>query len=357
MTRTTQPRREQALGDLAASSGVGTKTKFACDGSGSKPSARSSPREAFALLDHRGDVGRRPRARRARARPRASRRAPAPGVRAARRRCRARRADSRCARRRAPNAFENVRMTITPSSSSGTAVSPAYSKYASSTTSGRAAGSGREVAERVARAAAERQSRRVVADRRAGELGCDAEERIGRIRRHRHDVAGARERAGAQEDEVVAARAEHDVLRLDAGVGGDRLVDAGIAAVRIRVHVGERGGDRPGTRARQRQRRHVAVEADDLDRVEACAPRELLGRRRPLVRPEVGASCLTARPPARARACPRSPRAPRRSAARARARPRSAAARVTGFRNVSSPRPPTERAQPFVGSTWLPPVA
>jgi hypothetical protein len=38
--------------------------------------------------------------------------------------------------------FENVRSTITPSSSSGTAVRPLYSKYASSTTSGRAAGSG-----------------------------------------------------------------------------------------------------------------------------------------------------------------------------------------------------------------------
>src|SRR5436190_14957730 len=38
-------------------------------------------------------------------------------------------------------AFENVRMTTTPSSSNGTAVSPAYSKYASSTTSGRASGS------------------------------------------------------------------------------------------------------------------------------------------------------------------------------------------------------------------------
>src|SRR5207248_7469135 len=30
---------------------------------------------------------------------------------------------------------------------------------------------------------------------------------------------------------------------------------------------------------------------------------------------------------------------------------------VIGLRNVSSPSPPTERAHPFVGSTWLPPVA
>ena len=42
-----------------------------------------------------------------------------------------------------PNAFENVRTTTTPSSISPTAVSPPeYSKYASSTTSGRASGSG-----------------------------------------------------------------------------------------------------------------------------------------------------------------------------------------------------------------------
>ena len=40
------------------------------------------------------------------------------------------------------NAFENVRMTTTPSSISPTAVSPPlYSKYASSTASGLAAGS------------------------------------------------------------------------------------------------------------------------------------------------------------------------------------------------------------------------
>ena len=30
---------------------------------------------------------------------------------------------------------------------------------------------------------------------------------------------------------------------------------------------------------------------------------------------------------------------------------------VTGFKNVSIPSPPTERAQPPVGRTWLPPVA
>jgi len=40
------------------------------------------------------------------------------------------------------NAFENVRNTTTPSSSRGSAVSPENSKYASSTTSGRASVSG-----------------------------------------------------------------------------------------------------------------------------------------------------------------------------------------------------------------------
>ena len=50
------------------------------------------------------------------------------------------------------NAFENVRSTITPSSIRPTAVSPAYSKYASSTTSGRAVRQRGERAGRVVRA-------------------------------------------------------------------------------------------------------------------------------------------------------------------------------------------------------------
>ena len=57
--------------------------------------------------------------------------------------------------------------------SAPTAVSPAYSKYASSTTSGRASGQGAERARRVVRAAAERDDRVVVADLRAGEPGGD----------------------------------------------------------------------------------------------------------------------------------------------------------------------------------------
>ena len=176
-------------------------------------------------------------------------------------------------------------MTITPSSSSGTAVSPAYSKYASSTTSGRAAGQrrrGRRAGSRAGSRTSERARRRrpsrpasSAATRKSGYVGSGGTATTS---------PGPGERARAQQDEVVAARAEHDVLRLDARVRGDRLVDARVAAVRIRVDVGERRRDRAGTRARQRQRRHVAVEAHDLDRVETRAPRELLRRRRPLVR-------------------------------------------------------------------------
>ncbi len=51
-------------------------------------------------------------------------RARAPGARSARRRCRARRARSRRGRRRAQRPSRSVRSTMTPSSSSGTAVSP-----------------------------------------------------------------------------------------------------------------------------------------------------------------------------------------------------------------------------------------
>ena len=75
-----------------------------------------------------------------------------------------------------------------------------------------------ERAGRVVRPAAEREHRVVVADRCARELGGDAIERIRRLVGDRDDVAGAGERARDEQDQVVGARAEHDVLRRDAGV-------------------------------------------------------------------------------------------------------------------------------------------
>ena len=120
------------------------------------------------------------------------------------------------------NSFENVRRTITPSSSSGSAVSPLYSKYASSTTSGRASGNGSSSPVGLFGRQAKVSTGIVVADLGAGELRRDAEERIRRRRRDRDRVAGPGERARAEQDQVVGARAEHDVLGLDARVVGDR---------------------------------------------------------------------------------------------------------------------------------------
>ena len=81
-----------------------------------------------------------PRARRPRARRRAWRSARAPGGGSARRRSRRRRARSRRARPRGRRPSRTSATTTTPSSIRPAAVSPAYSKYASSTTSGLAAG-------------------------------------------------------------------------------------------------------------------------------------------------------------------------------------------------------------------------
>ncbi len=248
-------------------------------------------------------------------------------------------------------------MTTTPSSSRCAAVSPAYSQYASSTTSGRAAGQVAQLARRVVWAARERHRRIGVADLRAGEAGCDGVQRVrGRVG-DRDRVARPREGPRAEQDQVVRARAEHDLVRLDAGVVADRPQQLGVAAVRVGVDLGEPARDRARPRRRPRPRRNVAVEADDLRRVELRAARELLRGRRPAV----GRECLGQRPHRRtAAACAGMPSTPASASTTGRscASP-SAVTRwtVIGRRNVSSPRPPTARAQPPVGRTWLPPVA
>ena len=93
-----------------------------------------------------------------------------------------------------------------------------------------------ERAGRVVRPAAEREHRVVVADVRARELDGDAKERVRRLVRDRDRVARPGERARAEQDQVVGARAEHDVLRRDARVARDRGDDElRVAAVRILV--------------------------------------------------------------------------------------------------------------------------
>ena len=103
-----------------------------------------------------------------------------------------------------------------------------------------------ERAARVVRPAGERdrrRSRRRPRPRRGSAR--DPVERVGRLVRDRDRVARPDERAGAEEDQVVAARAEHDVLRLDARVvARSRARAARVAAVRVRVDLGERTGDR-----------------------------------------------------------------------------------------------------------------
>ena len=62
----------------------------------------------------------------------------------------------------------------------------------------------------------------VVADLRACEQRGEPEERVRRLVGNRDGVARPGERARDEQDQVVGARAEHDVLRLDARVLGDR---------------------------------------------------------------------------------------------------------------------------------------
>ena len=149
--------------------------------------------EPLALLDHRPSRRAATRA----PRPRARRRGVETGAgawrafsSAATSRDGERVADARAGERRTPSRTCAARSP--PSSSSGIAVSPQYSKYASSTTSGRASGSGRSSPSRAVRPAGEREHRVVVADLGARELRGDAVERIGRRRRDRDRVARAR---------------------------------------------------------------------------------------------------------------------------------------------------------------------
>ena len=219
---------------------------------------------------------------------------------------------------------------------------------------------GRELTEltgRVVRATAERHDRIGGADLGAGELRADSVQRIRRLRCDRDDVSRPGERARAQEDEVVGACSEHDVLGLDARIPRDALHELRKATVRVPVHLGERARDRPRAGERRRLRRDVAVEADDLGRVELHRARDLLGRRRPHV--------LGERRRQRSHRCTAAACAGMFSAAASASTVGRSAARpfalsrwvVTGFRNVSSPMPPTARARPPVGRTWLPPVA
>ena len=139
-TRTTSPWRSSASAERRAARRPGTKRKFARDGSGSSPSARSArarrSRSSTTGVTSGGDCERRERERGGERRDRARRLARVQ----LRARCRRRRARSRRARRRARTPSRTCGSRRRRRRSGRAAVSPQYSKYASSTTSGRAVG-------------------------------------------------------------------------------------------------------------------------------------------------------------------------------------------------------------------------
>ena len=218
------------------------------------------------------------------------------------------------------NAFENVRMTTTPSSISPTAASPAYSKYASSTASGRASGSGpsapvgfpgRHANVSTGSSSPTSAPASCAATRKSGYVGAVGIATVS---------PGPGERARDEQDQVVRARAEHDVLRLDAGVlarsprrsAGSRRADTrSRARARPRSRRAARtasgsGGTFPSKRTISTGSSPARRASSSVDGAHAYGANS-------------GASALIAAPPPRARAGPRPRRAPRPSAARARA--------------------------------------
>ena len=119
---------------------------------------------------------------------------------------------------------------------------------------------------------------RVVGQLRALDPGGDRVQRVGRAPDVRA-AAGPEEGAGGERDQPVGAGAGDDLLRLDAGVGGSRLAQLAVRAVRVLVQPREALAERHLRHARQR--RHVLVEADDLAPGAARAAPRLLGGRAP----------------------------------------------------------------------------
>jgi len=204
---------------------------------------------------------------------------------------------------------------------------------------------------RVVGAAAERHDRIQVADLGARQVRRDAIDRIRPLVGDRDDVAGTGKRSGAEQDEVVGARPEDDVLRRDPGITRDPSDERGKASVRIGVHLGERGRDRSRPCERSGLGGDVPVEAHDLRRVELVRPRDLLRRGRPRILGEARREGSHRRTAAACAGMP-STAASASTVGRIAARPLSVRRWiVTGLRKVSRPMPPTARAQPPVGST------
>src|SRR6266511_2994758 len=140
-----------------------------------------------------------------------------------------------------------------------------------------------ERARRVVRPAAERDDGVVVADLGSCEPGGDPEERVRGLVEHAHSVPRTREGSRAEQDQIVGARAEDDLLDADACVRRDRVEQRGETAVRIALDLLQRSRDRFRPRVRRRTRRRVPVEAQHLPRLDSRDPRGFRGRHRPAV--------------------------------------------------------------------------
>ncbi len=177
-----------------------------------------------------------------------------------------------------------------------------------------------------------------------------------RISGHRGDCAVLGEDSRKQHDEFVASCAQGDLVQTHVVHCGDRASKRFVATTIVFIDVREGAREGPRARARRRRGRCVAVEADDLARVQVDLGGDSLVRRRPLVGVE-----RLARGHRRAVAlcAGMSSRSANASMVGARRSSPSLVTRwtVTVFMKPSSPSPPVVLAQPPVGSTWLPPVA
>ena len=104
----------------------------------------------------------------------------------------------------------------------------------------------------------------MVADIGASHPGRHPVQGIGRLVGNGYPVARARVGARAEHQQIVGARAEDDVLGLDAVVVGDRLQQLRKAAVQVGLDPLKRSGDRLRPGGRRRLRGRVAVEAEDV---------------------------------------------------------------------------------------------
>ena len=202
------------------------------------------------------------------------------------------------------------------------AVSPAYSKYASSTTSGRAAGSSPSSPVGLFGRQQNVTTGSLDADLGAGELRADAVQRIRRLLRDRDDVSRARRTSRAQSRMRSSAPAPSTTFsgrRPRSARCRRRARETRRARIRSRrrAHPRSLPGARTAPAAQGRCRRSGRPASGSSSNVRAISSVD--GAHRYSEKP--CGSALIAAPPPRAPAFPLRPRAPRRSGAGTPARP------------------------------------